>query len=284
MIWKIVSYDNSVFAKRLNRMFGIEVCLKPEGRFDGLFFFNMAPAHLSFAHKYHRIPKICYWTGMDARLFVEDKNASADFGNALHVTDSPLLVGKLSQKVSSPCFLPIPPYLPNLDIGIERPAGILMYLTDHKARDIERSKAFIKQIHDIPIYMLHGKGKKVVDGKFQDNIIDLDWIEDEARESIFRKVSVHIRLMHYDGLSQTVVEMKMLGRHVFYTEIVPYCNPVEADDSPSDIAELVRQKIDAPLDIEGAEYYRRVFSKENFLKIITELCALKGWDFPYGIV
>jgi hypothetical protein len=277
MIWKIISYDDSIFTKRLQQMLGREVCREPEGKFDGLFFFSMNPRHQYLAAGYQQTPKICYWTGSDGRQFLGDGKAIDNFGLALHATDSPLLVMKLSIKLPTPCFIPFPPYLPKSEIKIEGPPGILMYVAECEAQDVGRSKAFINEIRDIPIYVLHGRGKKAIFS--YDNIVSLDWIEDDDKEEIFKKVSVFVRLMNFDGLSQTVVEMKSLGRHVFYTGFAPYCHQIQESDSPSRIAENVRSIINAPLDIEAAKWYRKVFSVENFRKITGKLCQTKGWDF-----
>jgi hypothetical protein len=279
MIWKIASSDNSVFARRLERMLGLEVCIRPEGKFDGLFFFTMNPTHRRLASdQYGQVPKVCYWTGSDAKQFLDNAGEKDGFGSALHATDSPMLVAPLSKKLSStPRFIPLFPCLPKPEIEIEGAPGILMYVPEAEAQDVKRSRALMDKIRDIPIYVLHGKGKKAISS--QDNVVSLDWIEDDDREGIFKKVSIFVRLMNYDGLSQTVVEMKSLGRHVFYTGLAPYCNRVSAADSPETIADKVRSTVNEPLDAEGAEWYRKVFSMENFKRITRKLCQTKGWDF-----
>jgi hypothetical protein len=283
MKWKIVTTENSEIAYRLGRMFGMEVSDEVDDRCDGLFLFAMGPSHLARMGKIRHVPKICYWTGTDSRLFLERSDV-VDFGEAIHITDSPWLPIKLSTKIPLVCFVPLPPHLSQVDIEIQRPGGIMMYLTHHPARDIERSKALIRQIPDVPVYVFHGKGRKVIDGSFQSNIVDVDWVPDEDRKEIFKQIAVHVRLMNFDGLSQTVIEMKMIGRHVFYSNPSPYCEYVAPEDSVEAIANRIRSKLDCPLDIDGAWWYRSVFSKSNFLTIVKRLCALKRWGFTHEIL
>ena len=275
--WQIISGDHSIFAHRLAGMLGLEIYPKPQGSFAGLFFVDMLPENMAISQEYGGIRKICYWTGSDARLFLNN-GASAEFGPAIHVTDSPWLTIKLNSRLPNVCFLPMPPDVPKFDIPVEEP-GILMYLNKHPARDIKRSLSFIQSIHDIPIYIIRGPGMGV-DIPAQENVTDLKWMSDDAREEVFKKVSVYVRFMLYDGLSQTVIEMKILGRHVFYTTPFPYCNYVDPKDDVEMIAQRVRETVLLPLDQEGRKWYWSVFNKENFERILGQLCRDKGWSFP----
>jgi len=275
--WQIISGDHSIFAHRLAGMLGLEIYPKPQGSFAGLFFVDMLPENMAISQEYEGIRKICYWTGSDARLFLNN-GASAEFGPAIHVTDSPWLTIKLNSRLPNVCFLPMPPDVPKFDIPVEEP-GILMYLNKHPARDIKRSLSFIQSIHDIPIYIIRGPGMGV-DIPAQENVTDLKWMSDDAREEVFKKVSVYVRFMLYDGLSQTVIEMKILGRHVFYTTPFPYCNYVDPKDDVEMIAQRVRETVLLPLDQEGRKWYWSVFNKENFERILGQLCKNKGWSFP----
>lgn len=281
MKWKIISMEGSAIARRLGVMFGMEMSGSVEGKYDGLIFISVGPWHIDNLHKFKGVPKILYWTGTDVRLFLEDKKRKPDFDDAIHVTDSPGLISKLGGKIPLVYFLPMPPYLPVAEIELERPYGILIYITRHVARDVERTKAVIKELPNIPIYVLKGQGVKIIDNKFQKNIVDFEWICEEEKRKLFRNVSVYLRLMNFDGLSQLVIEMKSLGRHVFYTNPTPFCDFVVSGESSKEIARRVLDKIETPLDMVGAEWYKTVFSKENFSKTAKTLCAERGWDFPY---
>ena len=278
MNWQIVSGDRSIFALRLARMLGLKIVSQPEGSFDGLFFVDMLPENMAISQEYRKIPKICYWTGTDVRLFMNN-GTKCEFGPSIHVTDSPWLVIKLNPRLANVCFLPMPPDLPALHIPVEPNPGILMYLNQHPARDIKRSLAFIQSIRDIPIYVIRGPGIGV-NLPVQENVTDLKWITDDKRGEVFKKVSVHVRFMLYDGLSQTVIEMKMLGRHVFYTTSFPYCNYVDEKEGIEDIIQRVRKTILLPPDQEGREWFWSIFNQENFGRILGELCERQGWGFP----
>jgi hypothetical protein len=191
------------------------------------------------------------------------------------------VASKLSTKIDV-VWVPRPFYLSTIDIEIGKPPGVLIYINLHEARDIDRTKKVIKLLPDIPIYLTAGQGRKVIKESFQNNIIDVGWISGEQRYDLFKKISVYLRLMNFDGTSQFVIEMKILGRHVFYTLPAPYCNYVKSEDSPQEIAQAIREQINVPIDLEGAAWYRKVFSKRNFVETIRSLCALKAWDFPYG--
>jgi hypothetical protein len=278
MNWKIISGDRSIFAQRLAGMLGLEILPRPEGSFDGLFFVDMLPENMAISQQYKTTPKICYWTGSDTRIFL-NHGASSEFGPSIHVTDSPWLTIKLNARIPNVCFLPMPPDLPDLTIPIEANPGILMYLNKHPARDIERSLSFIRAIKDIPIYIIRGPGVGV-GIPTQENVTDLKWIPDNKRGELFKKVSTHVRFMHYDGLSQTVIEMKMLGRHVFYTTHFPYCNYVDQEEKVEVTAQRVRETIQLPPDREGIEWYWSIFNRDNFSRILGDLCEKKGWGFP----
>jgi hypothetical protein len=279
MTWQIISGDRSIFAQRLAGMLGLKIFSQPQGSFDGLFFVDMLPENMAISQEYRGTPKICYWTGSDARLFLND-GAGREFGPSIHVTDSPWLTIKLNSRIPNVCFLPMPPDIPKFDIPLEPNPGILMYLNQHPARDIKRSLSFIQSIHDIPIYVMRGPGIGV-DILAQENVTDLKWIpSDDKREEIFKKISVYVRFMLYDGLSQTVIEMKMLGRHVFYTSNFPYCNYVDPKDGVDAVAKRVREVISLPLDKQAIKWYWSVFNRENFNKILGQLVKKEGWSFP----
>jgi hypothetical protein len=278
MNWQLVSGDRSIFAHRLGQMLGLKIHTEPEGSPDGLFLVDMLPENMAISQQYRAIPKICYWTGSDARLFLNN-GASSEFGPSIHVTDSPWLAIKLNARLSKVCFLPMPPNLPKFDIPVKQP-GILMYLNKHGARDIKRSVAFIQAVQDIPIYVMRGPGIGV-DLPVQENLTDLKWIpNDDEREELFKKVSVYVRFMLYDGLSQTVIEMKMLGRQVFYTTPFPYCNYIEPEESVESVAQRVREAISLPPDRQARKWYWSVFNRENFNRILGQLVKKEGWSFP----
>lgn len=273
--------DNSAVAIRLGITFGIETARKVEGKFDGLIFFNVGPNHLSHIVKFNDVPKILYWTGTDAKIFLEDKKSKIDFGESIHVTDSPGLISKLGEKIPMVYFLPIPLYLPVPKIELEEPYGVLVYINRHIARDIERTKAVMKELPNIPFFVLSGQGTKIPEKDFPTNVTTFEWISEERKRDLFKKVLVYLRLMNFDGLSNFVIETKALGRHVVYTNPAPFCDFVSPEESPKTIANRIERKMKTPLDIEGAEWYKAVFSKENFLNTAKSLCAKKGWDFPY---
>jgi hypothetical protein len=280
--WKIIAMDNSAVAIRLGVTFGIETARKVEGKFDGLIFFNVGPNHLSHIVKFYNVPKILYWTGTDVKMFLEDKKSKPDFSKSIHVTDSPNLISKLGEKISTVYFLPIPLYLPVPKIELEEPYGVLVYINRHIARDIRRTKAVMEELPNIPFFVLSGQGTKVPKEEFPSNVTTFEWISEERKRDLFKKVSVYLRLMNFDGLSNFVIEMKALGRHVVYTNPAPFCDFVTLEESPKTIANRVERKMKMPLDTEGAEWYKTVFSKENFSRTAKELCAKKGWDFPYA--
>jgi hypothetical protein len=85
--------------------------------------------------------------------------------------------------------------------------------------------------------------------------------------------------MKLDGLSQTVVEMKTLGRHVFYTTPMAHCHLIEPEESVESVATKIRAVIGSPLDEEGAKWYRSIFTVENFKNIVGDLCKQEGWNF-----
>jgi hypothetical protein len=278
MNWQIISGDRSIFAQRLAGMLGLKIFSQPQGSFDGLFFVDMLPENMAISQEFKSIPKICYWTGSDARLFLND-GAGREFGPSIHVTDSPWLTIKLNSRIPNVCFLPMPPDIPKFDIPLEPNPGILMYLNQHPARDIKRSLSFIQSVHDIPIYVVRGPGIGV-NPPVQENVTDLKWMTDDEREEVFKKVSVYVRFMLYDGLSQTVIEMKILGRHVFYTSHFPYCNYIDPKEDVETVAQRVREAISLPLDREAVKWYWSVFNRENFNKILGQLVKKEGWSFP----
>jgi hypothetical protein len=243
----------------------------------------MFPGMIKEALKYKYTPKICWWTGTDVRVYSENKE-TYDFGNAAHVTDTPWLIYQLSKKVHPVCFLPLPCSL-NTEQAPPYPKdpAILMYLSAHQARDVERSIEFIKFNRDIPIYVMSGPVDSIVKGLLQDNVFPIGFIKDEERMDIFKKISLYIRFMHFDGMSQLVVEMKSIGRHVASTIMAPYCELIEPDFSQIEISAGIRNLIKNPPDESEREWYMSIFNFKTFGRILGEVCNAKRWEAPKGL-
>jgi hypothetical protein len=282
MNWRVVSPQWCVFGKRIASMLGVEWSDKAEGA-EAEIFIEMFPGMIEEALKYKSTPKICWWTGTDVRVYSANKE-TYDFGNTFHVTDTPWLIYPLSKKVHPVCFLPLPCSL-NSDEAPPYPKdpAILMYLSQHQARDIDRSIEFLEFNQWCPIYVVHGPGVPVSFLPTRPHIINLGNVSDEDRMDLFSKISLYVRFMKFDGLSQLVVEMKSIGRHVASTIMTPFCELIEPDYSQKEISSSIVKLVESPPSPEGREWYRSVFNIETFGRIFEGICNKKGWEAPKGI-
>jgi len=285
MEWRVVSPDWCIFGERIASLLGVErVAIAKEH--GGSIFIEMFPGMITEALKYPDSPKICWWTGTDARLYSENPKTYR-FGNAMHVTDTPWLIYILSLKVNPVCFLPLPCSVDSPPLPYPKDPAILMYLNEHRARDIKRSKKVISFIKDWPVYVMSGPAvcKPVIGPDFpQDNVILVSAIDEDERVEVFKKISMFIRLMHYDGMSQLIVEMKSLGRHVITTVYAPHCDIVDPTQSPAEIANLAKQIVTAGPPLEaGTNWYRSIFNKTTFLRVLRGVCHVKGWEEPKAV-
>ena len=277
MKWRIVSPQHCIFAKRVASMTGLEYSDQATGA-EAAFFIEMFQPMIDKAVEFTG-PKICWWTGTDARIFAESPN-SPDFGNAFHVTDTPWLVYLLSRKLKMVCFLPMPCSISTEPLPYPEDPAILFYLNEHRARDVERSKAFIQYHRKIPIYVMCGiYNRPIMDiaAPGQTNVIRVDNVPDDDRLELFKKIGVYVRFMHFDGMSQLTIEMKILGRHVITTEFVPYAEIVSVKDSLRDISERMRNLIKQPPDPEGAKWYKQVFSMATFRRVLNGIGEQRHW-------
>ena len=130
---------------------------------------------------------------------------------------------------------------------------------------------------------MSGPVAPVVGAGFQDNVFPIGFIKDEERIDLFKKISLYVRFMHFDGMSQLVVEMKCLGRHVASTVMSPHCELIYEEDSQRDISTMVRNLIKSPPDESGREWYRSVFNFETFRDVVRGICDAKKWEAPKGV-
>jgi hypothetical protein len=236
----------------------------------------MFPAMIGEALKYPDSPKICLWTGTDA-LLCSESPIVYDFKNVVHVTDTPWLIHTMHKRLSPVSFLPIPCAIQSSPLPYPKDPAILMYLNNHAARDINRSTKLIARTRDIPIYILHGKYNVQIDVGHQENLFYIDTLPDEELLELYSKISLYVRLMLRDGMSQLIVEMKSLGRHVVTTVLAPHCELVSPDQSPHEIYALIKQTISHPPAVVGTEFYRNLFNLKNFQRVLRGLCHAKGW-------
>lgn len=282
MNWRVVSPNWCIFGKRIASMLNIECSDKAEGA-EAAIFIEMFPGMIEEALRYKHMPKICWWTGTDVRVYLANPQVY-DFGNTVHVTDTPWLIYPLSKKVHPVCFLPMPCSLSSDNPPpYPKDPAILMYLSQHQARDVKRSIEFIKYNRWCPIYVMSGPVDSVVKDLMQDNVFPIGFIKDEDRMDLFKKISIYVRFMHFDGMSQLVVEMKSIGRHVASTITAPYCELIEPDFDQREISYNIRNIIGSPPSKEGEGWYRSVFNKETFDRVIRGICESRKWEGPLGL-
>lgn len=282
MKWQLISPGGSIFIRRLSKMFGIEWFKEPTGQFDGLIMLGIWENEgLEVALKYPDLPKILIWSGSDAKFFQESKK-EFNFERAIHITDTPWLVYPLHKYFNDICFVPLPVYMPfDWNIPMPRKPGILIYAPKHHAQDVARLKTFVRQARGIPIHVLTKGDQPIVDKRFQNDVHYHESVKEEDRADIFRQVNVLVKLMKHDAMSQTVVEMKCLKRHVFWTTRAPYCRLIEPGLRMDILARMVRNPALLRPDAEGAKYYHELHTPAMFLKMVKELCSKKGWVFNY---
>jgi hypothetical protein len=279
MNWKVVSPNWCVFGKRIASMLNIECSDKAEGA-EAAIFIEMFPGMIEEALRYKTMPKICWWTGTDSRVYSANPE-TYDFGNTVHVTDTPWLIYPLSKKVHPVCFLPMPCSLKSDNPPpYPKDPAILMYVSQHQARDIERSVEFMKFNRWCPIYLLDGPGVPIPKTGLPEHVVALGNIRDEERMDLFSKISLYVRFMHFDGMSQSIVEMKCLGRHVASTIANPYCEIIEPGYTQVEVSAALRTLVQYPPDEKGREWYRSVFCEETFNRIVSDICKMKKWDSP----
>jgi hypothetical protein len=282
MNWRVVSPNWCIFGKRIASMLNIECSDKAEGA-EAAIFIEMFPGMIEEGLRYKHMPKICWWTGTDVRVYLANPQVY-DFGNTVHVTDTPWLIYPLSKKVHPVCFLPMPCSLPSDNPPpYPKDPAILLYLSDHQARDIPRSVEFIKFNQWCPIYVTSGPGvplPRVLDNFVQPNVYLIRHMEDNGRIELFSKISIYVRFMYFDGMSQLVVEMKSIGRHVASTIMTPFCEFIQPEYTQQEISDAIKELSKNPPVPEGRDWYRSVFSMDTFSRTLKGICELKKWGSP----
>ena len=276
--WQIITTGGSIFGERMSKILGMDFSSKIDRKYDGAILVDIQHESMRECYSHKGVPKICYWIGSDGRRVINEKE-NLDFGEVLHIMDSPWLASFMGEKIKQTYFVPMPYHLPIESMSYPEEPGILFYLSVHPARNIERCKAVIRAITDVPIYVIKSNGTGVIDKNFQNNVFVFDRLTDQARIDLFKKVSLYVRLMHWDQLSQLVIEMKVLGKHVLYTSPAPYCKFVKPEDSTEAIVKMIRERLPVLPDGRGSIWYRQFFSKEQFLRSIRTLCEQKKWRF-----
>lgn len=275
MKWRVVSPQHCIFAKRVASIAGLDYSDQADGA-EAALFIEMFSDNLIKATRFDG-PRILWWTGTDARQYVGSPN-NFYFQNTVHVTDTPWLIYSLSTKVFPVCFLPMPCSIDSDPLPYPSDPAILMYLNQHVARDIERSKQFIDYHRAHKIYVMCGLyNEPLTDLGNYDHLIHVDRVPDDQRLELFKKIGVYIRFMHFDGMSQLTIEMKYLGKHVVTSEFVPYAEIVDDEDSVQVISERIRGLINHPPNPAGTEWYRKIFSIDTFNQVLSSIGESRGW-------
>jgi glycosyltransferase involved in cell wall biosynthesis len=227
-----------------------------------------------------RIPCIIHWIGTDVLSFKQGK-MSRGWRNRLlqkifhrrapliHLADSPELAEELHQAGISSGVIPLIPKKAQAEVyDLPIQSKILSYWPDDR-KDFYQGDLVLRLAEEFPatpFLILGAAGKNVM---APPNVRFLGRRKDI--ETIYRDVSVLIRMPIHDSLGMMVVEMLARGRYVLYNKPFTHCHLVHTFEQAREALIEVLKKTEP--NREGAHYIQDHFSPEKEAKKLAEICG-----------
>ena len=219
-----------------------------------------------------RKPTILYWIGTD--VSVANKTILHICSNLItqHIAQSSWLVEELKQIGITATQMTIPSPTPISITPLPNALTILTYLGMTVTSDFYGGQIIQKLINTLPYkFLILGQTK------FNDlpNVTYLGTIDMNLMDTIYKDVSVLLRLTKHDGLSHMVVESLSRGKYVIWSQKYPYC--YYSTDYISTVNYLNQLANVQDLNLEGINYIKNNLSQEimasQFMKLYTNILS-----------
>lgn len=223
-------------------------------------------------------PCVLHWIGSDVLSFLSGKSSKGwrrmilgwflqRRGRVVHLADSPELTEELKQAgISSSVVRLIPDKIQAEPTALPSCHTVLSYWTEDR-KDFYQGDLVIqlaKEFPDTPFVILGTTGKGL---SVPSNLTFLGRRDDI--ETIYRDVSVLIRMPRHDSLGMMVVEMLARGRYVLYNKPFAHCYTVATFEEARQALSEIFQKTEP--NREGAWYVQEHFSPEKEAQKLAEV-------------
>jgi hypothetical protein len=229
-----------------------------------------------------RAGAVHYWQGTDVLNSLADARAGrlrpgpmAKARRDRHWTVAPWLVDELAEVGLESRFIAFPVSVDGL-VPPERlpaPFTVLTYIPDPRWEFYD-GPAILQAARDLPelrFEVIGGRGLRA--GQPPPNLTFFGW-QDDVRPFLER-ATVAVRLVGHDGVAQSVREALLAGRHVIYSQslpwvtVVPFQNPALLEQA---LGDLHRRFVagELPPNLAGHRYVRETFGLEASLDRYVE--------------
>ena len=127
----------------------------------------------------------------------------------------------------------------------------------------ELIKKIVKEFTDVHFIIVRNSGKHFD----EPNVECHEWIND--MKEIYKKIIVFIRISTHDGHPGTIREALSMGRHVIYSEEIPFCKKAT---NYEELKRALKEILDEPkVNIEGSKFVYEKFSIEKIAAGLVEI-------------
>lgn len=167
--------------------------------------------------------------------------------------------------------LPIVPFNMNLTIGkMPDTHGVMIYMPENRLEHYGYSELcyVFEQFPNLQFHIVANSGEGAIFEKYR-NVTAHGWLDMEAMEELYEKISIVIRFIKHDGLSMSVIEGLIKGKKVIWNN--RYHGVVYAETKEAICNELKEiLKISPYTDIDVSNYVKDVLSKEKIRHVFEE--------------
>jgi hypothetical protein len=224
-----------------------------------------------------RAQAVHYWLGTDVLRTLESYRAGrlrpgpmARARRDRHWADAPWLVDELAETGLGARYiaLPVPLALGEPPRALPEPFTVLTYIPDRRPEFYDGPSILraARALPGIRFEVIGGTGSWVE--RPVPNLVFFGWQEDVR--PFLARASVVVRLVRHDGMGGTVREALEAGRHVIYSQAMPWVTVVPYQDPPA--LEAALQELFArhaagelPPNRQGQRYVRETFDLETCL-------------------
>lgn len=167
--------------------------------------------------------------------------------------------------------LPIVPFNVNLTLGkMPDTHAVMIYMPENRLEHYGYSELcyVFEQFPDLPFHIVANSGGGAIFEKYR-NVTAHGWLDENAMEELYEKVSIVLRFIKHDGLSMSVIEGLIKGKKVIWNN--QYHGVIYAESREAVCTEL-REILKTPpyLDTNVSNYVKNELSKDKIRQIFDE--------------
>lgn len=166
--------------------------------------------------------------------------------------------------------LPIIPF--NMDLSIDEMPdthAVMIYMPDSRLEHYGYNELcyVFKSFPNVTFHIVANQGKGL---EKYGNVITHGWLDKNAMEKLYKKISIVIRFIKHDGLSMSVIEGLIKGKKVIWNN--QYYGVIYVDSKEAICSELEKILGTPPCpDIDTSNYVKKELSKENFNNVFDNV-------------